>query len=305
MLKNMKASFADKYSKVKFKAKKNSPEILIILGIGGVICATVMACKASMKLPEIMDDLEEELEEIDDREKTDEKVDDETFNKEIKHDTFMAYFHAGVKVVKIFALPVGIGSLSIASILASYGIIRTRYIGMAAYATAINNDLNNYRGGVIERFGEEVDKQLRTNTHTEEIEETVTNDKGKEKTVKKEINVADPNVSSPYMKYFTRLNPDWIDDPEQMAFFFKARQSYLNDKLRVKHHLTLNEAYVAFNFKETKAGMVCGWLDNSVNGDRVVQLDIKEVCLPTEDGRYEMAYAIDFNVDGSIYDDFV
>ena len=41
------------------------------------------------------------------------------------------------------------------------------------------------RGRVLERFGEQVEKELRYNIKAQEIEETVTDGKGKEKTVKK------------------------------------------------------------------------------------------------------------------------
>ena len=86
--------------------------------------------------------------------------------------------------------------------------------------------------------------------------------------------------------------------------FFRSQQNFLNDKLRVKGFLTLNEAYVALGFKETKAGMVCGWVydKKNPNGDNYVEFDVKEVCIMNENGYYEGAYAIDFNVDGNIYE---
>ena len=51
----------------------------------------------------------------------------------------------------------------------------------------------------------------------EEIEETVTDEKGKEKKVKKSIEVADPNASG-YVKYFTRSNPYWEELVRKIYF---------------------------------------------------------------------------------------
>lgn len=64
------------------------------------------------------------------------------------------------------------------------------------YAT-VDKGFKEYRGRVIERFGEELDKELKYNIKAKEIDEIKINEKtGKEEVVKKAVNVADPNTYS-------------------------------------------------------------------------------------------------------------
>lgn len=179
-------------------------------------------------------------------------------------------------------------------------------MAISAALAAATHDFKDYRNRVIERFGKEVDHQLRYNIKAEEIEETVTDEKGREKKVKKTIEVADPNVSE-YVKYFTRSNPYWENNPEYVEMFLRAQQNYANDKLKATGHLTLNDVYDMLGFHDSKAGMVVGWIydPDHPNGDNYVEFDVKKVHLPDEQGGYEEAYAIDFNVDGNIYNEMV
>lgn len=179
-------------------------------------------------------------------------------------------------------------------------------MAISAALAAATQDFKDYRNRVIERFGKEVDHQLRYNIKAEEIEETVTDEKGKEKKVKKSIEVADLNASG-YVKYFTRSNPYWEEDSSYVEMFLRSQQNYANDKLKATGHLTLNDVYDMLGFHDSKAGMVVGWiydLDHP-NGDNYVEFDVKKVNLPNEQDGYEEAYAIDFNVDGNIYNEMI
>lgn len=294
---------------VKTKAKKNSPEILIVAGIAGVIGASIMACRATLKLTDVMDDMEEQLEEIHEKKENEEdkEPDKELSEAEVRKATAMVYGKAAIRIVKLYAPSVGLGIISIGSIVTSNKILRKSNIELTAACVALHQGFKEYRGRVIERFGEEVDKQISLNIHDEEIEETVVNDKGKEKKIKKTIRVADPHTESPYVMYFTKSNPYWLNDPDQLRLFFNSIQNYLNDRLSIGAPVVLNEAYESLGGKRTKAGMVCGWMPRknaSDNGDGYVEFKIHEVCLPNEHGTWDMAYAIDFNVDGCIYDQF-
>jgi hypothetical protein len=41
--------------------KKNSPEILLGVGVVGIIASTVMACKATLKVDDILNDADEKI----------------------------------------------------------------------------------------------------------------------------------------------------------------------------------------------------------------------------------------------------
>ncbi len=292
-------------NKIGFGLKKRSPEILVAVGVVGTVVSAVMACKATTKIDSILDETKEQLDKIHEY-AGNQDVAEKYTAEDAKKDTAIVYAQAGVKLAKLYAPAVGLGILSISSILASNNILRKRNMAISAALAAATQDFKDYRNRVIERFGKEVDYQLRHNIKAVEIEETVTDEKGKEKKVKKSIEVADPNASG-YVKYFTRSNPYWEEDSSYVEMFLRSQQNYANDKLRATGHLTLNDVYDMLGFHDSKAGMVVGWiydLDHP-NGDNYVEFDVKKVNLPNEQGGYEEAYAIDFNVDGNIYNEMI
>ena len=292
-------------NKIGFGLKKRSPEILVAVGVVGTVVSAVMACKATTKINTILDETKEQLDKIHEYAGNPDAA--EKYNAEdAKKDTAIVYAQTGVKLAKLYAPAVGLGILSISSILASNNILRKRNMAISAALAAATQDFKDYRNCVIERFGKEVDHQLRYNIKAEEIEETVTDEKGKEKKVKKNVEVADPNASG-YAKYFTRSNPYWEEDSSYVEMFLRSQQNFANDKLKANGHLTLNDVYDMLGFHDSKAGMVVGWiydLDHP-NGDNYVEFDVKKVNLPNEQGGYEEAYAIDFNVDGNIYNEMI
>lgn len=293
-------------NKIGFGLKKRSPEILVAVGVVGTVVSAVMACKATTKIGTILDETKEQLDQIHEYTGTPDAEKKQYSVEDSKRDTAIVYAQAGVKLAKLYAPAVGLGILSISSILASNNILRKRNAALAAAYAVVDRSFKEYRDRVVERFGKEVDHQLRYNIKAEEIEETVTDEKGKEKKVKKNIEVADPDASG-YVKYFTRSNPYWEEDSSYVEMFLRSQQNYANDKLKADKHLTLNAVYDMLGFKENKAGMVVGWiydLDHP-NGDNYVEFDVKKVLLPNEQGGYEEAYAIDFNVDGNIYNEMI
>ena len=139
-----------------------------------------------------------------------------------------------MKFAKLYAPAVMLGAASIASILASHNIMKKRNVALAAAYAAVDKSFKDYRDRVIERFGEQVEKELRYNIKAQEIEETVTDDKGKEKKVKQNVNVAGENWDGsdygPYAKVFDDTHSDWKQDPEMNLFYLRARQAQANDK---------------------------------------------------------------------------
>ncbi len=76
----------------------------------------------------------------------------------------------------------------------------------AAYA-AIDKGFKEYRSRVIERFGEEVDRELKYNLKAKKFEETVVDEEtGKEKKVKKNGFVVSPGDISGYARFFENIH---------------------------------------------------------------------------------------------------
>lgn len=290
--------------KVGFSLKKHSPEILIGVGVIGVITSAVMACKATTKLSDILEESKEELDSIHEAVHKEELADKYTEDM-MQKDLALVYFQTGVKIAKLYAPAVILGTLSLTSVVASNNILRKRNVALAAAYATVDKTFKEYRERVVDRFGEQVDYELSHNViGTKEIEEKVVDDKGKEKTVKKTVEVVDPNSTNEYVKYFTQTNPYWDDCPDYIEMFLRSQQNYANDRLKAEKYLTLNDVYESLGFQKTKAGMVVGWVfdENNKDGDNFVEFRVRKVFIPNEKGEEELAYSIDFNVDGNIYD---
>lgn len=288
--------------KMGFELKKHSPEIFIAVGVVGTVASAVMACKATTKLNDILEESKEQIDAIHEapqKEELKDKYDEDMMRKDLA----LVYFQTGIKVAKLYAPAVILGTLSITSIVASNNILRKRNVALAAAYATVDKGFKEYRERVVERYGEQVDYELTHNIKTKEITETVVDEKGKEKQVKKTVEVADPNVTNDYIKYFTRSNPYWDDTPDYVELFLRSQQNYANDRLKVDKVLTLNDVYDSLGFQKTKAGMVVGWVfdENNEDGDNFIEFNVHKVYIPNEYGEEELAYAIDFNVDGNIY----
>ena len=113
------------------------------------------------------------------------------------------YTQSALKIAKLYAPSVALGVLSITAILTSNNIFRKRNIALAAAYTAVDKSFKEYRGRVVDRFGKELDNELRYNIKAKEVEEKVVDEKtGKEKTVKKTVNVSELDQYSDYAKFF-------------------------------------------------------------------------------------------------------
>lgn len=293
--------------RVGFTFKKHSPEILVGAGIVGVVGSAVMACKATTKLDEVLTEPKEKIEKIHElMEKPDMVPEGKEYTEEDgKKDLTIMYTQTAVKVAKLYAPAVILGTVSIAAILGGHHILRKRNLALAAAYATIDKGFKEYRGRVIERFGEELDKELKYNIKAKEIEETVVNEDGSETTVKKTVNVADPNAISDYARFFDDGCNGWTKDPEFNLMFLKDQQRYANDLLKTRGHLFLNEVYDMLGIPRCEAGQIVGWIYDEKHpvGDNFIDFGIYD--LHNEKKRdfvngYERTILLDFNVDGNI-----
>ena len=294
------------FNKFGFKLKKHSPEILVVAGVIGTVASAVMACKATTKVSGIIDDAKEEIEKVH-TVMADESYADKYTEEDSKKDLTIIYAQTGLKIAKLYAPSVILGILSLGSVVASNNILRKRNVALAAAYATIDNSFKDYRKRVVERFGEEIDKQLKYNIKAEEIEETVIDENGEEKKVKTTVDVIDPDTVSDYARFFDAASPYWEKDSEYNLMFLKSQQKYANDLLKAQGYLFLNDVYKALGIDQTKAGQVVGWIydPENPNGDNYVDFGIYDY----DDDRkrafvngYEKNILLDFNVDGNIWE---
>lgn len=288
-------------SKTVMKLKKHSPEILVVAGIAGTVVSAVLACKATTKVAEILDETKGILDTIHEGMETGAINGQEYTTEDGKKDTVVVYAQTGMKLAKLYGPAIILGTLSITSILASNNILRKRNVALGAAYAAIDKSFKEYRGRVIERFGEQVDTELKYGIKAKKFEEIeVDPETGKEKKVKKTVMVADPNLQSDYAVYFDSKSRNYETNPDYNRMFLKAQQAFANDKLQTRGHLFLNEVLDDLDLPRTPAGQIVGWTKDGPDG--YVNFRIVEVERETEDGRHEPALLLDFNVEGNIWE---
>lgn len=288
------------------KLKKHSPEILVVLGITGTVVSAVMACKATLKVNEIVDQTKADVDAIHTATETGVTKAGLPYNEEnSKKDLALVYVQTGVKFVKLYGPSILLGGLSIAGILTANHIHRKRNLALAAAYAAVDSGFKEYRGRVIERFGKDLDKELRYNIKAKEVEETVIDEDGNEQTVKKTVQVVSGPIDNPYAKFFDETCPAWEKNAEDNLYFLMCQQSQANDILQSRGHLFLNEVYDMLGLQRTVAGQSVGWVydPNNQIGDNYVDFGIHNIT--RERNRlfvngYERSILLDFNVDGDI-----
>ena len=305
-MKDLKDKLVRSFHKCEFAVKKHSPEILAAVGVVGVVTGAVMACKATTKLSEVLEETKESIDKIKEVEQ-DPKYEDRYSEEDAKKDLAIVYVQSGVKIVKLYLPALVVGGASLGCLLASNNILRKRNAAISAAYMTVDKSFKEYRKRVVDRFGEEVEKEIRYGIKAQQIEETVVDENGNETTVVSEVKAVDPNLYSDYARFFDESCAAWQNDPEYNLMFLKAQQQYANDLLKARGRLFLNEVYRMLGIDETKAGQVVGWVYDAECpvGDNFVDFGIydmrKERVRAFVNG-YEPNILLDFNVDGNIWD---
>lgn len=299
--------------KVGFKFKKHSPEILVVAGVVGIVTSTVMACKATTKVNDIVEESKETIDKIHDAVENHRHTSDgEEYTQEVANkDLAIVYTQTGWKFVKLYGPAVALGVASIACMVGSNQILRKRNVALATSLAAVSTSFKEYRGRLIERFGDigkDLDRELRFGIKAKEVEERVVDENGNETTVTKTVEVADPNLAhSLYSVVFCEGNTGWTRNAELNKVFLIQQQNYANDKLKMNGVLTLNEVYDMLGIDRTAYGQIAGWVwtEDSTAGDNFVDFGIFDVnnekACEFVNGR-EKSIILDFNCIGNVLD---
>ena len=290
-------------NKTKLSVVKHGPQFMIIGGVAATVVGAVMACKATLKLSDILDESKDTLDKI---HMVENSHNEEYSEEDAVKDKTIVYVQTGVKLIKNYALPMAVMGAGITSILAGNKILKNRYAALtAAYAT-LDSSFKGYRERVKERFGEQVENEIRYNLQVEK--HIVTDEDGN--VTEKEVVVAPTNIDgySPYAQFFDVGNPNWEEDLDSRMLFLTSQLQYANDLLISRGYLYLNEVYENLGLNKTKAGQIVGWIydpEHNDVGDNYVDFGIFNVnrrnCIDFVNGDCE-AILLDFNVDGNIWE---
>ena len=297
-------TLAGKVSVAKLKIRKHSPEIMLVAGTVGVVTSAVMACKATLKVNDVLDDAKGKLDKIHTVAEDPDFAEEYTPN-DAKKDIAIVYAQTGLEFVKLYGPAVVLGAASIACLVGSHKIMKNRNVALAAAYMTEHTGFKEYRDRLIERFGEDLDRELKYNIKTKEIEETVVNEDGTESVVKSTVDVAHINEHSQYDRFFDDGCRGWEKNAEMNLYHVLQVQNWANDVLQSRKYLFLNEVYEEFGIPKTVAGQTVGWVYNEEDpiGDNCVDFGVYDTKNPEKrafvNGK-ERVILLQFNVDGPI-----
>ena len=278
-------------NKCAFFMKKYSPALLVGGGVLGGAACTVMACRATTRLPEVHAQVLHRVEQAKETEA------EEAQDKQRR--VLGAWMRGGMDYVRLYAPACLMGCASAVSILTGAGILHRRNMALTAAYTALNGSYLEYRGRVRERLGEEAEADIARETACGLLDAR-SERSGEE----------DQSASVCYARYFREGDTRaWEPDETYNRFFLSQRERWANDRLKADGFLFLNDVYEALGFDKTRAGQVVGWVYDPENADKYQNdnrvsfrmQDIREED-PNDPEGILTAILLDFNVDGVIMD---
>jgi Family of unknown function (DUF6353) len=299
-----KAFVQNKTARQVLLTQKHSPKILFVAGAVGVVTATVLACRATLKMNDVLDEAEI-------RTNTEKQVHAQTagaaYSDELLAKSLRTIqIQTALGIAKLYALPVGIGLVSITALAGSHVILTKRNGALMATYASLDQAYKKYRQNVVTEYGVEADQKMAFNAEPVTVEEKLAD--GTTKITSK--NVAGKTGLSPYAALFDpTTSGKFSREPGMNSMILGIQQSHANNLLRAQGHLFLNEVHDMLQLPRTKAGAVVGWVWRRENeektGDNYVSFGVfdhdvvagKDFVSGNEDSVW-----LDFNVDGVILD---
>ena len=291
-------------AKAKFKLGKHSPEILMVVGAVGAVASTVMACKATLKVNDILAAHNSTVATIHDVQEGKVQIEEgESYTEDdAKKDLTTTYVQTGLKLVKLYAPSVILGTLSIGCMFSSNHILQKRNAALTAAYVTLDKAFNDYKGRVTERFGDRVQTELERGVKAVEVESKVTNEDGTEETIKSYVDEVD-GAHSPYDLIFDEMIDEWQPDAQYNKWHLTDVENTANRRLRTQGYLFLNDVYRMigrYNSGEMivkPEGQIVGWLydPNNENLQNCVKLGLDKM-------QGDRNVVLHFNVDGPIID---
>lgn len=301
-MKLVPAAITRKIASQQLLAHENAPKILFVGGVVSMVGSTVLACRATLKVGEVLEQIENDQNQAN---SVHELVNDDEYegdasysDKELKKDQAVIVLRGAGRVAKLYAPAVILGGVGVLALTKSHRILQDRNLALAAAYTAVEGAYARYRDRVRDRYGEDVDREF---YYESEVVQIVDEETGN---VTETTQVTGAPGSAYARWYDKESSRNWSVDPDINMMFLKNVQNVANDRLRSRGHLFLNEVYQDLGLTHTTAGAVVGWRWNKNSGDDFVDFgiwDSDEKIRNFFNGR-EGAILLDFNVDGMIHE---
>lgn len=272
----IQVTLSDIWNYVEYTGRKHGPDVLMGAGLIGVIAGTVMACRATVKAKEVVEEAGDKIAVVHAQQegvKTPNGTIAIVSEQESKKELTTIYAQTGLKLAKLYAPAVILEGLGIAGVVSSHKILSDRNVAAAAAYTALSQSFEQYRKRVANKLGAAAEDDIRHGIEEREVEEIATDSKGKTKKVKKKVKVATDVYKSDFARSFKRGDLNWSDDPTMAMFAARAIERQMKERLRYYGHVFLNEVYDEFGWERTKAGNIYGWFYDKNDPFKYPELD--------------------------------
>ena len=290
--------------KAAFKIKKASPELLLVGGIVCVVGGTVLACKATKKASDILDEGHENVEQI----KEDLIDETQSFSPEdeklIKKDIARTKLRTLGRIAGAYAPAVALGSAGIAMIFTSHGIMRKRNGALLASYNALDAMFKTYRARVLEEEdGKERDRRYLLGNDISEISE----DQMNEFDLVRRVNEDAGGMLSQYPEWYG-MHTVRFDANTSAAFSMhpfsnlnriRGAETVMTGRLHDKGYVSLNEALHELHMDPVPWGQLVGriWMPGEED-DNVFVIEAVEV----NKDQPGSPIILNFHLDGMIWD---
>lgn len=310
-------------SKAKFKAVKYSPEICLVLAGFTGVATVVTACRATLKAEGVLNNLEDDKVKIEEAVALAKEKNVEYTEKDKNKDMTIAYSRLVADLAKLYAPAAALGALTAGLVFCSYRTMKVRHLGLIAAYTALDDGFRKYRNRTIEKFGEDVDRELASGVVKKEVmTKCADTETGEILSERKEVSTIDDVMfedPSSYDRIFARglAKSCTTYDPNTIIAFLEGQQTYFTMLLRTRGYVFLSEVYEALGFpvEGCPGSRLVGWIldpaDPRKSDRRVSFGNLAKVYL--KDGDYvhatgmiepsylETGYYLTFDIDGLIW----
>jgi len=310
-LSNIKSLTSTSLGRTGLILSKKSPEILLGVGVVGIIAGTILACKATLKVEKVIKETKNTLENIEEAKKaikiSEEVLDKELYSeKDYQRDLAITYVKTGVELAKLYMPAIAVTGVSIALIVGSHNILSKRNAAIAAAYKLIDAGFKQYRERVRNEYGEEADQKMRFGE--KEITVIETNAKGKEKEVIKKV-LGNKDIAPYSFVWSEQTATQYKRSYDTNHSLLRSFERFANDILNTRGHIFLNEILDDLGLERTSVGAIVGWVKDynphNPNNDQYITFGLNDPVNEERQDAHEamvQPWFLNFNVDGNIYD---
>lgn len=289
---NLRQFASDVYRKTRGKA----PDIMMWVGGGLIVAGTVMACHASTKLPEVMDDYHEEKKAAEDA-----GNDPVETKKEIRS----VRVRTAGRILRLYAPAAAVETTGLINVFGANWMTKVINTELGATCAMLTQSIKNIRENVRNEYGEEGEEKIFHGGY-EDKEVVKVDEDGTEhvETVRVYKNGGMPSIYARWFVYGEATGAEENDDYNR--HFLDVQQKLFGNPgyLRAHRVVYLNDIYKEIGVRRSVAGNHAGWIydPDKPEGDNRIDLRIQEVYREKEGcpGEWEVAFLIDPNVDGDV-----